>query len=309
MSNTVHQSVLLKEALDALAVKKDGIYIDATFGRGGHSRALLERLDKQGCVVAMDRDPQAIAYAKEHFSDEARFAIYQSEFAELRHVAEQANCVGQVDGILFDCGVSSPQLDEGDRGFSFTQDGPLDMRMDPDSGISAADWIASVKETDLANVLYEYGEERFSRRIAKAIVAARQTQAITSTLQLADIVAKAHPKWEVGKHPATRSFQAIRIFINQELSQIETALEQTLDVLKPGGRLVVISFHSLEDRLVKRFLSRESKGKVPAKLAIPDKDIKRRIKTIGKAVRASTEEINNNRRARSAILRIGEKLA
>ena len=307
----LHESVLLKEAIDGLAIKENGIYIDATFGRGGHSQAILEKLAPNGRLIAIDLDPQAIAVSKQApFVSDSRFEIEQCSFDQLESIVSKREWLGKVDGILFDLGVSSPQLDDPSRGFSFMKEGPLDMRMNPDIGMSAAEWIALAKQSEIANVIYQYGEERFSRRIASAIVRAREESPIETTTQLANIIASAMPKKEKHKHPATRSFQAIRIFINQELRAISNALSQVLDVLAIGGRLCVISFHSLEDRVVKQFIQRQVKGDdFPPDLPILPDQINQRFKKIGKMIKASDAEIEQNPRARSACLRIAEKIA
>lgn len=305
-----HITVLLHEAVDALVTDKDGIYLDGTFGRGGHSREILSRLSESGKLIAMDKDPAAAAHAKEAVSENGRFEFIPGSFANLGQSLRERNLTGKLSGILLDLGVSSPQLDEAERGFSFSNDGPLDMRMDPSRHPSAAEWIASAAEADIARVLKEYGEERYARRIARAIVAARQEAPITRTQQLAKIVAEAHPAWEPNKHPATRAFLGIRLFINQELEELADALAQGLEALKPGGRLVVISFHSLEDRIVKRFMRRQAQGEqLPRDLPITDDMVKRTMKVLGKAVRPSADEVQQNVRARSAIMRVAEKLA
>jgi len=308
MSNNAHVPVLLDKVLEGLAIKKDGIYVDGTFGRGGHSSAILERLEADGRLIAIDRDPQAIASAAARLMNDPRLTLVRSDFAELATCMGERGVTGQVDGLLLDLGVSSPQLDEANRGFSFLRDGPLDMRMDPDSGISAADWLQSVEEKTLRQVIFKYGEERDAPRIARAIVAERQQGAITSTLQLADIVASVVPAHKRKKHPATKTFQAIRIFINDELGQIEAVLAQSLDVLKRGGRLCVISFHSLEDRIVKRFM-REASRESEQYRGMPNVPAEHRpkLRLIGKAITASAEEIAANVRARSATLRIAER--
>ena len=309
MSSALHTSVLFNESLEALNLDPNGIYIDGTFGRGGHSRAILERLGDSGRLYTFDKDPEAIAYARQAFADEPRFAIAHSSFADLAAQAEQWGIAGKVNGILLDLGVSSPQLDDADRGFSFLRDGPLDMRMDTTSGQSAADWIATAKQEDIASVLKEYGEERFAKRIAGAIVKARDVRPIETTKQLAGIVAEAHPAWEKHKHPATRSFQAIRIFINKELEDLKSFLEQALEVLAPKGRLAVISFHSLEDRIVKQFIQKQVKGdELPPDLPVMQSQLNRRMKKVGKMIVPSKAEVANNPRARSAKLRIAEKL-
>lgn len=304
-----HQSVLLAEVIENLAIKPEGVYIDATFGRGGHAQMILAKLGPKGRLLAMDKDPEAIAYARQHFSHDERFTIQHGTFANLANVVAKQNLIGKISGILFDLGVSSPQLDDPDRGFSFKRAGKLDMRMDCSRGMDAATWIAKVDEKELADVLWKYGEERFSRRIARSIVAIRQQTPITTTAQLAEIIAKAIPTWQKGKHPATRSFQAIRIAVNQELEDLERGLAQAMEVLSVGGRLLVISFHSLEDRLVKHFMQHQERGEeLPAGLPIKQAEIEVRFKRLGRVIKPSDKEIAVNPRARSAILRIGEKL-
>lgn len=303
-----HQPVMLEEALTGLALKPNGTYIDGTFGRGGHSRAILAAL-QQGRLIAMDKDPLAIKAGQGLMDKEPRFHIENGSFASLKQLVQQMDCLGKVDGILLDLGVSSPQLDEAERGFSFQQDGPLDMRMDPSSGQSATAWLAGAGEQEIAGVLKEYGEERFAKRIARAIVKARQEAPIDTTKRLAAIVAAANPKWEPGKDPATRSFQAIRIFINQELEDLKTCLDDVLEILAPGGRLVVISFHSLEDRIVKRFIREQSRGdQYPPDLPITHVQLQVRMRAVGKAIKPSKTEVDANPRARSAVMRIAEKL-
>ena len=305
-----HRPVLLEEALQGLNIKANGHYVDGTFGRGGHSGALLARLNQDGHLLALDKDPAAITEAEHRFGDESRFTIRQASFANLKQEVMTMDWLGQVDGILLDLGVSSPQLDDASRGFSFQQQGPLDMRMDPTQGQSAADWLATAPEQDITRVLKEFGEERFAKRIARAIVTARQEQAITTTGQLATIVAAAVPTREPGKDPATRSFQAIRIFINKELDDLKACLNDVLDVLKPGGRLVVISFHSLEDRLVKRFIREQEKGdSYPPDLPVTQVQLHPRLRAVGKPIRPGDEEVSTNPRARSAIMRVAERLA
>ncbi len=309
MQQAEHTSVLLEESLTALDIKPAGTYVDATFGRGGHTAAILQRLDSDAKLLVIDKDPQAIEVAQALAVTDSRVEVCVGSFKNLHSYCENANVVGKVDGILFDLGVSSPQLDQADRGFSFLRDGKLDMRMDPTTGISVAEWLASADAEDIANVLYTLGEERFSRRIARAIVETREQQAITTTTQLANIIATAVPKKEKHKHPATRSFQALRIFINAELDEITVALEQALQVLAPNGRLVVISFHSLEDRIVKQFINKHAKGDdFPAKLPVTQAQLNPKLRKLGKAIKPSAEEINNNVRARSAVLRVAEKL-
>ncbi len=306
-----HRPVLLDEVLEGLSIKPAGIYIDGTFGRGGHAGAILERLGPTGRLLAMDKDPQAVAAAKHRFGADPRFEIVQGSFTQLgRLVQERAwQQAGGVDGVLLDLGVSSPQLDDPGRGFSFRHDGALDMRMDPAVGQSAADWLAHAEEYEIRRVLRDYGEEKFAKRIARAIVQTREEHPITTTRQLAALIAEASPVHEKGKDPATRSFQAIRIFINGELDELQQCLPQALEVLRPGGRLAVISFHSLEDRIVKRFLRKEARGDAfPPDLPVPQSALSPRIRLIGKAVRASEAEISENPRARSAVLRIAERL-
>lgn len=310
MTAPAHISVLLNEALDGLAIKPDGCYLDGTFGRGGHSRAILSKLGANGRLFAIDRDPTAIAAAAE-FAADPRFHITHSPFAALATIAEQQHITSAVDGILLDLGVSSPQLDDADRGFSFMRDGPLDMRMDPSSGLSAAQWLAQADVEDISFVLREYGEEKFAWRIAQAIVAAREETPLTRTAQLAALISASVPKSnKEKKHPATRSFQAIRIYINSELEQVNQALHAAMQVLKPGGRLVVISFHSLEDRLVKQFMRRYSKGE-PVPRGIPltaaQMDQRTPLQLVGKAIMPSEQELSANPRARSAVLRIAQK--
>lgn len=305
-----HSTVLLREAIDALVVDPDGLYVDGTFGRGGHTAELLSRLSVKGSVIAIDKDLDAIASGNKHFSDDDRLSLVHGSFADLTTTVEQTGKHGCVSGVLLDLGVSSPQLDEAERGFSFMRDGPLDMRMDTSSGLSAADWIAKADEQDIAKVIKDYGEERFARRMAAAIVRERVENPIVRTVQLAKILAEAHPAWERGKHPATKAFQAIRIFINRELADLEDLLGQVIDSLAIGGRLVVISFHSLEDRRVKRFIRDQHRGiQLPKNLPIPDVDRGVRLIKVGKAIKPSTSEIENNVRARSAVMRIAERVA
>lgn len=305
-----HTTVLLDEAVTALIADPDGFYVDGTFGRGGHSTFILSRLGSGGHLMAIDKDPEACKTAREMLADDPRFDIVRGSFADLASMVAERQHAGDVQGVLLDLGVSSPQLDDAERGFSFLRDGPLDMRMDPDSGMSAAEWLADAPEDDIAQVLRDYGEERFSRRMARAIVAARAEEPITRTAQLAKIVAEANPAWEKGKHPATRAFQGIRIFINRELDDLEKVLASVLDVLAIGGRLVVISFHSLEDRLVKRFIREQEKGKpIPKGLPVMEKDIVRRLRSVGKAVKPGVAEVKANPRARSAVMRVAEKVA
>jgi 16S rRNA (cytosine1402-N4)-methyltransferase len=299
------------EALQQLSIKKDGIYLDCTFGRGGHSQGILNLLGQNGQLLAFDRDSDAINsdYAQAMLADR-RFKLKHRCFSELESIVKNANLEGNVDGILLDLGVSSPQLDNPERGFSFLRDGPLDMRMDGNAGISAEQWLATIDEKGLVKVLFEYGEEKFARRIARAIVERRTELPITTTRQLAELIEEAVPFKEKHKHPATRTFQAIRIEINRELDELKAVLQQSARVLKPGGRLVVISFHSLEDRIVKRFIRDESGAKYnPGRLPIKEVDIAKGIlKTVGKALKAGMQEISQNPRARSAIMRVAERV-
>ncbi len=305
-----HKPVLFDEVLAALAIRADGIYIDGTFGRGGHAGAVLEQLGPQGRLLGLDKDPQAVAEAERRFGADARFAIERGSFAQLGQHVKQRGWQGKVNGILLDLGVSSPQLDDASRGFSFRNDGDLDMRMDPQQGRSAAQWLAGASEREIADVLYQYGEERHSRRIARAIVGARKEAPITRTAQLAEIIRAAHPSWEPGRDPATKSFQGIRIFINAELEDLRECLPQALAALAPGGRLAVISFHSLEDRIVKRFMRDEARGDLfPPDLPVPQSALNPRLRVIGKAIRAGEREVAENPRARSAVLRVAERLA
>ncbi|HSN17927.1 MAG TPA: 16S rRNA (cytosine(1402)-N(4))-methyltransferase RsmH [Gammaproteobacteria bacterium] len=306
----LHRPVLLQEAVDGLAVRPDGVYMDGTFGRGGHSRAILARLGDRGRLLGLDRDPQAYAAGQALAGTEMRFTMYRAAFSMLERIATEAGVSGRVDGVLLDIGVSSAQLDDPGRGFSFTQAGPLDMRMDPEHGESAAAWLAHAGEQDIAHVLFTLGEERHARRIAKAIVSERATHPITDTLQLAEIVSRAAPRHDRHKHPATRSFQAIRIFINRELEELSACLEQCLKVLAPAGRLAVISFHSLEDRIVKRFIRDHSRLPAPDPRA-PwlEPEGRPALRAVGKAILPSAAEIDSNPRARSAVLRVAERLA
>ena len=309
MSSNAHVPVLLGPVLEGLEIEQDGIYVDGTFGRGGHSSEILKQLNASGRLIAIDRDPQAIASAPKTLTDDPRFELIRSEIAELAARIEEKRLTGRINGLLLDLGVSSPQLDEAERGFSFLRDGPLDMRMDPESGIPASEWLQKVAEKDLRRVLKQFGEETQAGRIARAIVMSRDGAAINTTLQLADIVASVIPAHTRKKHPATKTFQAIRIFINNELKQVDQVLADSIHMLARRGRLCVISFHSLEDRIVKRFMraaSRESEQyrgmpNVPA-------EFQPQLRQIGKAITASADEIAVNVRARSARLRITERL-
>ena len=309
MNDTLHIPVLLREAVDALVTDPNGTYIDATFGRGSHSQAILQKLSTHGQLLAIDRDITAVAHAKESIHDQ-RFTMVHAAFSQLTSIVNQYQLAGKVTGILFDLGVSSPQLDTATRGFSFVRDGELDMRMDTTTGVDAKTWLASVDEKTLATVLWEYGEERFSRQIARRIVAERQIAPIATTKTLAEIIKSAIPARfrSHDRHPATQSFQAIRIAINNELQELEAVLPQALEMLSVRGRLVVISFHSLEDRIVKEFIRVQEKGEMlPRGLPIKDTGFTPRLHSVGKRIKPSESEIAANPRARSAILRIAEK--
>lgn len=308
MSGNAHVPVLLGPVLDGLDIKQDGCYVDATFGRGGHASAILERLGTKGRLIALDRDAQAIATAAASLTDDPRVQLIRSDFANLATCMGERGLAGQVDGLLLDLGVSSPQLDEAERGFSFLRDGPLDMRMDTQQALSAAHWLASVDEKTLKKVLYEYGEEQDAPRIARAIVAARASARIETTGRLAEIVASVVPAHARKKHPATKTFQAIRIFVNDELRQLEAVLQQSIDVLRRGGRLCVISFHSLEDRIVKRFMRNASRESEQYR-GMPDvpAEFQPRLRLVGKDIVATSDEIARNVRARSARLRVAER--
>jgi 16S rRNA (cytosine1402-N4)-methyltransferase len=307
-----HAPVLHDEVIAALALKPDGRYVDGTYGRGGHARSILAALGEQGRLIVMDRDPQAIADARDTLGRDKRVIIIHDDYANLRARIAELELLEQIDGILLDLGVSSPQLDDARRGFSFQHNGPLDMRMNPERGESAAEWLACADEAEIARVLWEYGEERQSRRIAKKIVEVRQSRRIDDTATLAALISDIVPRPKNNRHPATRSFQAIRIHINQELAQIQRLLESMFDILKIGGRLLVISFHSLEDRLVKRFFKAQSTArKIPRGLPVRDSELESgiRLKLISRAIKAGAMELGSNPRARSAVLRIAERAA
>ena len=308
MSSNAHVPVLLGPVLDGLKIKPDGCYVDGTFGRGGHSGEILQQLNASGRLIAIDRDPQAITSAPKMLTDDPRFELIRGEIAQLETFISARELTGAVDGLLLDLGVSSPQLDEAQRGFSFMRDGPLDMRMDPQSGTSACDWLATVGEFELKRVLRQYGEEPAAARIARAIIAERAVTPISSTGQLASLVESVAPRRGQKKHPATKTFQAIRIFINRELEQLQAALQQSVTVLRSGGRLCVISFHSLEDRIVKRFM-REASQEAEQYRGMPSvpEEFRPKLKTVGKVIMATADEIAANRRARSARLRIAER--
>lgn len=291
-----HVPVLAEEVVEWLALKPNGTYVDGTYGRGGHSALILEHLNAQGRLLAFDRDPAAAQAAGERFGNEGRFEFVRASFSQLAVKLNERGLAGSIDGLLLDVGVSSPQLDDPRRGFSFTHDGPLDMRMDPESGTSVAQWLNGARENEIADVIYQYGEERLSRRIARAIVERRQSAKFTTTADLAAVIARAVPHRERRIHPATRSFQALRIFINRELEELRAALDASLDMLAPGGRLLVISFHSLEDRIVKRFMRDEARSESP------------RLAIVARLIRAQPEEARRNPRARSARLRVAERM-
>lgn len=337
-NDAFHAPVLLQEAVDALVTNPSGCYVDATFGRGGHSSEILKRLDSNGRVIALDRDDAAIAVAKELGQEDSRFVAYKHNFDQLDELMKKIDMQGRLDGLLLDLGVSSPQLDSADRGFSFAASGPLDMRMDRSQGVTARDWLQSVSDVELERVLRDYGEERYARRIAKAIIERRDDAPIETTAELAELVREAHPRWHPSRHPATRTFQAIRIEINKELDALGRVLVQARAALKQGGRLVVISFHSLEDRMVKRELqgrpvsssasqapsdSVVSANSKPKRKSKADPFRQRRLqhhqaeaqhkmdywKLIGKAQKAGSPELTRNPRSRSAVLRVAERLA
>jgi 16S rRNA (cytosine1402-N4)-methyltransferase len=306
-----HITVLLDEAVEALDVRVDGCYLDGTFGRGGHSRLLLSKLGPDGRLLGFDKDPQAIATGQALAAEDGRFVIVQRSFAEMAAVIAEQGLAGKVQGVLMDLGVSSPQLDDPERGFSFMNDGPLDMRMDPTRGVSAAEFIAQAPEEEIARVFKEYGEERFARRMARAVVLRRETEPFLRTGDLAEVLKVANPAWEKGKNPATRAFQGLRIHVNNELGDLEAGLEAALDALEIGGRLVVISFHSLEDRIVKLFMRRLAKGEadnLPRNLPVRFEAFVPKIKVHGKAQFASEAELKANPRSRSAVMRVAEKL-
>jgi len=311
-SEFTHQPVLFQQVIDLMNIKSDGVYVDGTFGRGGHAAAILAQLNENGRLLVMDKDPEAIAYAQEQYADDARVTIIHDDYSQMAERVEQLGLKQLVDGVLLDLGVSSPQLDDAERGFSFQKNGPLDMRMNPQQGMSAAEWLMTAKEKEISDVLWQLGEERFSRRIAKKIVEFRQQQVIADTSTLVGIISDCVPSHKEKKHPATRSFQAIRMKVNQELDHIHQVLDGVFDVLNIGGRLLVISFHSLEDRLIKRYFKKHSTPPVlPRGLPVRESDIQVsvRFRNIGKAIKATAEEIKQNTRSRSAILRIAERVS
>jgi 16S rRNA (cytosine1402-N4)-methyltransferase len=308
MGDYQHRPVLLEEVVEALNIRPDGTYVDGTFGRGGHSRAILACLSEKGCLLSLDRDPEAIAAGEELQKEDPRFSIVQGNFADMERYVHEWGVDEGPDGILLDLGVSSPQLDDPERGFSFMGDGPLDMRMNPLQGVPAKEWLADAPERELTRVFWEFGEERHARRIARNIVMSRRKQRLETTGQLARLIENTIGRREKNKHPATRCFQAIRIFINDELANLEKGLDSAIRLLRPGGRLVVISFHSLEDRLVKRTI-REAVRPGKVRKNIPQHpDLKPVLKPVGKAIKASDAELSVNPRARSAVMRIAEKL-
>lgn len=310
MSSLVHLTVLLEETVAAVLGPANGIYVDATFGRGGHTRHLLAKLGPDARVIGFDKDPQAIVSGEALMREDARFEIIHDSFASLLPALDARGVVGQVDGLMADLGVSSPQIDDAQRGFSFMHDGPLDMRMDTTRGISAAQWLAQVSEAELTDVFKTYGEERHARRIARAVLAEQAIAPITRTGVLADVISKAHPSWERHKHPATRCFQAIRIAVNRELGDLEDLLAHSLEALAEGGRLAIISFHSLEDRLVKQFIAREVKGDdFPPGLPVTTAQMNPQLKKVGKAIEPSDAEVAANPRSRSAHLRVAQRLS
>ena len=307
--NKEHIPVLLDEVKEGLNIKKNGIYIDGTFGRGGHSQMILSQLGSKGRLIGIDRDPEASESLNKVFEKDERFKFIKNEMANIKEITVDNFKSDKIDGILLDLGVSSPQLDNAHRGFSFQKEGPLDMRMDSNNGISAAKWIEKVSENKLRHILFKYGEERFSSRIARAIVRHRKEKPIKTTKELADIVKSAYPKTHQKKHPATKTFQAIRIYINDELKQLEKALTASIEILDRGGRICVISFHSLEDRIVKRFMKSASlvADQYRGLPEVPD-DYKPKLKIIGKAIKSKVDEISHNIRSRSAVLRVAERL-
>lgn len=306
MAEQPHRPVLLEEVVEAMNIREDGYYLDATAGRGGHVAAILGQLGTSGRILAIDRDPQAVAAVTERFSGDPRVTVKQANFSSLASVVEHGECF---NGILFDFGVSSPQLDDATRGFSFMQDGPLDMRMNPTDHPSAAEWLATAEQHEIRDVLRRFGEERHAHRIAWAIVDARAEMPIETTAQLVAVIKQVVPAREQGKHPATKSFQAIRIRINKELEEISDVLPVALNALCDGGRLLAISFHSLEDRIVKRFMRDEARGDdLPKEIPIRDADRTPSLRLVGKPVRASAKEVDQNPRARSAILRVAERV-
>ena len=302
-----HKPVLFNEVLTGLAIKPDGRYVDATFGRGGHAAEILAQLGEGGQLLVIDQDPEAIARAALPPFDDSRVSVLQSDFAAMAEKIAELGWQAKVDGILFDCGVSSPQLDQAERGFSFLRNGPLDMRMNPNQRRNAADFVEKASEDEMIKVFKSLGEERYARRITRAIIARRKVQPFTQTLDLAEVIKVAHPAWQKGQHPATRCFQAIRMWVNDELGQLQAGLDAAVDALVKGGRLCAISFHSLEDRLIKRFIQKAERGdELPANFPVKHHQINQRLKRIANLT-ATAEELEYNRRARSARLRVAEK--
>lgn len=305
-----HTPVLLHEVIENLGIKPGGFYVDCTFGRGGHSKAIMEHLDQNGRLLAIDKDPHAFRNVDESLISDPRFGIRHGSYTHLQQYVSEYYALHSASGVLFDLGVSSPQLDDPQRGFSFQSDGALDMRMDNSTGITAAEWLMQARESEIEKVLRDYGEERFARRIARAIIEYRSGNRITSTQQLAGIVSAAIPFREKHKHPATRTFQALRIYLNRELEELQQALQQTLDVLATGGRLLVISFHSLEDRIVKRFMREKARGdNLPPDVPVTGSQLKPQLKIAGKPIYPGEDEVRKNPRSRSAVLRVAERLA
>lgn len=303
-----HQTVLLEEAVHALITDRQGTYVDCTYGRGGHSQAIADSLDADARLLVIDRDLAAVEHAREKFKDDPRVLVQHGAFSSLKSFIANHQ-LGDLDGVLLDLGVSSPQLDQAERGFSFQQSGPLDMRMNQSEGETAEEWLSHASEQEITDVLKFYGEERFARRIARNIIEARSRAPINTTDRLVEIIETSIPRREKHKHPATRTFQAIRIQVNRELEELETCLRDVIDLLKSGGRIVVISFHSLEDRAVKQFFRKMAKGDdLPSRFPIRDAELNRQVRLVGKAVKASEAEVSRNRRSRSSIMRVAEKL-
>ncbi len=308
----VHAPVMRDEVIDGLAIRPDGHYVDGTYGRGGHASSILQSLGENGRLIVMDRDPQAIEHAREHMGEDKRVTIIHDDYANMRQRIAALDLLEKIDGVLLDLGVSSPQLDAAERGFSFQQNGPLDMRMDTSRGETAADWLGRADENEIARVLRDFGEERHARRIARRIVETRVSRPIEDTATLAALISACVPRPKNNRHPATRSFQAIRIYVNQELAQLQRFFETVFDIVRIGGRLLLISFHSLEDRLVKRFFKQHSsRPKIPRGLPLRDSEVEAvvRLRLVGRAIRAGTAELALNPRARSAVLRIAERAA
>ncbi len=303
-----HQAVLLRESISALRIKKDGVYIDGTFGRGGHSREILKNLGQQGTLIAIDKDNSAVEYGRNFFKDDNRIEFINSSFTSIGQISKDRNLANNVNGILLDLGVSSPQLDNSDRGFSFNKDGPLDMRMDQKNGIKACEWLNVASEQDISNVIWKYGDERASKMVAAAIVQRRQKQIFTRTLELAELCERIIRKKHINKHPATKVFQAIRIYINNELNDLKDGLKVAFNILAFKGRLVVISFHSIEDRIVKRFMRDKSTDSLPSNIPVYHADVSLEARIVSKKIKPGDDEINDNKRARSAVMRVLEKI-